>query len=126
MKRIWIGLALTAVLITAGLWSSHAAQRHHLEVSRQLKTAGELVFRGDWTGGIAQANAANARWHRSWHPMAAIADHRPMEEIDRVFAELEVYGAARDRTEYCAACARLSQMTRAFAEQGGLNWWSLL
>lgn len=126
MKRIWIGLVLTAILIAGGLWTSQTAQQHHLEVSRQLEAAGELVFREDWTEGLALANAAHARWQRLWHPMAAIADHRPMEEIDRVFAELEVYGAARDRTEYCAACARLSQMIKAQGEQGGLNWWSLL
>ena len=126
MKRIWIGLILTAILIAGGLWTSHAAQQHHREVSRQLEAAGELVAGGNWTEGIALANTARARWEQGWHPMAAIADHRPMEEIDRVFAELEAYAENRDRTHYCATCARLSQMTKAMGEQGGLNWWSLL
>lgn len=126
MKRIWIGLVLTAVLVAAGLWSSHAVQTHHREVSQQLEAAGNLVYRGNWTEGIALANAARNKWQQSWHLMAAVADHRPMEEIDRVFAELEVYARTEERTHYCACCARLVRMTRTLGEQGGLNWWSLL
>lgn len=126
MKRIWIGLVLTGLLIAAGLWTSHAAQTHHREISRQLEAAGDLVYRGNWTEGLALANNARARWERGWHPMAAIADHRPMEEIDRTFAELEVYARNREQTHYCAACAVLAQMIKAQGEQGGLNWWSLL
>ncbi len=45
---------------------------------------------------------AREAWGRSRHLGACFADHTPMEEIDALFAEVEVYAAAREETDFAA------------------------
>ena len=53
------------------------------------------------------------------------ANHTPMEEIDALFAEVEVYAAAREETDFAAGCAALSRKMEAMGQAHGASWWNL-
>ena len=53
------------------------------------------------------------------------ADHTPMEEIDALFAQVEVYAAAREETDFAAGCAALSRKVEAMGLAHGASWWNL-
>ena len=57
---------------------------------------------------------------------AAVVDHEPMEEVESLFAQLDVYLKARDPVAYCACCASLEVFARAIGESHSVSWWSLL
>ena len=48
-----------------------------------------------------------------------------MEEIDALFAEVEVYAAAREETDFAAGCAALSRKVEAMGQAHGASWWKL-
>ena len=48
-----------------------------------------------------------------------------MEEIDALFAEVEVYAAAREETDFAAGCAALSRKVEAMGQAHGASWWNL-
>ena len=52
--------------------------------------------------------------------------HTPMEEIDALFAQVEVYAAAREEAEFAAGCAELSRRMEAMANAHGAQWWNVL
>ena len=126
MGRFWFGVFLLAALLVLGLWVEHTTNFTHQTISKSLDLAAKQVLAGDTEGGLATAQAARRRWHRKWNATAAIADHAPMDEIDGLFAQLEIYGQLRTPTELAAVCARLSALVSAVGEAHQLTWWNLL
>lgn len=126
MGRFWLGVFLLAALLILGLWVGHSTDITHQAISKSLDLAARQVLAGDAEGGLATAQAARRRWHRGWNATAAIADHAPMDEIDGLFAQLEIYGQLRTPRELAAVCARLSALVEAIGEAHRLSWWNLL
>ena len=126
MGRFWLGAALLAALLILGLWIGRTTDWSHETISKMLDMAAEQVMAGDTAEGLATAQAARRRWHRGWNATAAIADHAPMDEIDGLFAQLEIYGQLRSPMELAAVCARLSALVSAMGEAHQLTWWNLL
>ena len=54
------------------------------------------------------------------------ADHAPMDEIDSLFAQMEVYAQARDSLHFGSYCARLAELITAVSDAHQLNWWNFL
>jgi hypothetical protein len=49
-----------------------------------------------------------------------------MEQIDALFAELEVYTARQDMPNFAATAAHLSRLTAALGNSQGFSLWNLL
>jgi len=49
-----------------------------------------------------------------------------MDEIDSLFAQLEVFRQAGLWGDFSACCRRLSRLIEAMAEAHSLTWWNLL
>ena len=126
MKRVWIGVAVLAVLLVAGTVIAWGMNAIHQPIARQLQQAGAAAMAEDWDTALREAAAARDAWNCGWRMTAAFADHTPMDEIDGLFAELEIYAQAREKEHFAATCAHLAQLAEAMAESHSPTWWNFL
>lgn len=126
MKHLWIGATLLVCLLVAGGFSSYGVQQAQNPLTSQLKQAAEAGLREDWEQAEAFFVSAQTRWEKYRRFLAAFVDHKPMEEIDSLFGELEIYQKAKDPTHFAGVCSRLSQLAQAIRDAHRLSWWNLL
>lgn len=126
MKRGWIGLGLLLLLLAAGVLSAWAMVRWHSPLEQQLDLAAQYALASDWEQANRMVRDAENQWEKRWHPSAIFADHGPMEEIDALFAQLEVYEEEREALSFAALCKELSRELAAMGEAHVPNWWNLL
>ena len=126
MKRSWIGLFLLLLLLAAALGATWGMERIHTPIARELEQAAELALEGDWERADALSTDADRRWQRWAHFRGCLADHTPMEEIDGLLAQLEVFRKAREDSDFAAACACAARKVEAMGQAHGLSWWNVL
>lgn len=126
MKRCWFGLGLLVVLLGLGLFFSHRMTAGQEKLADTVQFAQEAAVQEDWDRASMLLGSARREWERGWHFTAAFADHEPMEEIDSLFAQGQVYLANREGAELAAICAQLARSLRAVGDAHGLTWWNLL
>lgn len=126
MGRFLLGVGILVLFLALGLWVTYAMDNVHSEISQTLDAAAIQALSGDITEGIRLAQQAKGQWQTHWHGTAAVADHAPMDEIDGLFAQLEVYGQAGLSADFATYCARLSNLVSAVGEAHSLTWWNLL
>ena len=126
MKRCWFGMVLLGVLLAGGLASFLVMDALHTPISEDLAQASRYAQAGDWEEADALTARARQRWDKYRRSTAALVDHKPMEDVEGLFARLEVYRNAREREAYAALCAQLSTLVRAIAEIHSPSWWNLL
>lgn len=126
MKRLWLGAGILAALLVACLAVTWGMDRIHDPISRDLEQAGRAAMEEDWEVAEAHADSARARWEKYWEATAAAADHGPMDDMDRLFAQLPVYAGKREAVHFAACCAELSRLAEAMGEAHSLGWWDFL
>ncbi len=126
MKRLWIGIGILIVLLAAGTFLSWGLPQIQNEMAQTLDLARVAMESDDWQSAISLANSAKDLWERSRHFVASVVDHEPLEEMDSLFSELEVYARARIETGYASVCAQLAHLCEAIGESQQLRWWSFL
>lgn len=126
MTRFWVGLTILAVLLTAGLGVQKLLRSIHQPIAEALEQAAEASLQGDWDKALELSQQANARWEQFYHRTAAFADHNPMDELDGLFAELEIFAAEKEMPHYAALCSHLAKLSRSMAESHNISWWNLL
>lgn len=126
MKRTVTGFVLLAVLLLGGLFVQNRMERLHIPIAEMLEAAALDARQGNWISADSKSRDAHQRWETAWNFSAAFADHDPMEEIDSLFARLEVFAREEDTAEYTAACGELSRKIRAMADAHALSLPNLL
>ncbi len=126
MKRGWIGLGLLLVLLAGSIAVTCAMDSQHAPMARDLEAASDLALAGEWEKASALAEKTRAEWEEKWNFDAAFADHEPMEAIDGLFAQADVYARTREEISFAAVCAELARRLEAMGDAHGLTWWNLL
>ena len=126
MKRSKFGFGPLLALLILGLVSTWAIIRSTAPITETLRRAGELVFLGDWDDAMASMAEAKGCWEKTYPLCASLTDHEPMEDINSLFAQLEVYGESRDTRNFVAVCALLAENLNAIGEAHTLKWWNVL
>ncbi len=126
MGRFWLGVGLLLLFLALGIWVTYSMDTLHQPLSDTLQQAAEKSLSGDLEAGIALAQQARKIWEAHWHRSATFADHAPMDEIDGLFAQMEIYARAGKAVDFAAYCARLSNLIAAMGEAHSPNWWNLL
>lgn len=126
MKRFWIGVGLMLFFLVLGILLTLSFQRIHAPLAQTLERASQQAIAGDWDMAKSLAQDARQRWDKYRNFTAAVADHEPMEEMEGLFFQLEVYKALARKGEFAAICIQLSQMASAMDESQKLTWWTLL
>ena len=126
MKRGWLGIGILIVFLALGLLVSALAAKAHEPTGDLLKQAAEKTLAGDFEAGITLGMEARERWQRQWNGTAAIADHSPMDEVDALFAEMEIYARSGEEPHCAACCKELAQRLEAIADAHKFSWWNVL
>ena len=126
MKRLWLGAALLAVLLAAGIFSTLVTERFHHSLSRRLEATAAAALAQDWEQTGELLHQCRSHWARYRNFVAAVASHEPIEEIDSLYDQLDIYFVRRDSQGFSLCCATLQHRTRALGEAQSINWWNLL
>ena len=126
MARGWLGAGILAMFLVLGLVLSGVTDRAHLPTGKLLEQAAEKALADDLEGAVILGAEAKNRWKRQWFLTAAIADHSPMDEVDSLFAEMEIYARTGEAPHFAACCKELSQRLEAIADAHRFSWWNIL
>ena len=121
MKRIWFGAALLILLLALGLGSSALMERTHLAHAEDLNRAAELAMEGNWAGAANFAEAAKREWNKKRMLVAALSDHEPMDQIEGLFAQLEVFTEIQDAASFGSTCRYLASQLEALGKSHSFN-----
>ena len=126
MRRGWFGAAILAVFLALGIGISVAMDNAHLPASRWLTQAADYTLNGEFDRAVPLAMDAKACWERHWNGTAVVADHSPMDDVDALFAEMEIYAKTGEEPHFAACCRELSQRLEAVAGAHKFSWWNVL
>jgi len=126
MKRGWFGAALLLGLLLLGIFSTVTMGMLHGPMSDAMEQAAESALEGNWLQAEQIVHRVEDRWQDQWHFSACFADHGPMEEIDSLFSQLEVYRKSEDVLGFAAVCASLQTQLEAMGDAHELSWWNLM
>ena len=122
-RRFYLGVGILLIILVLGLftqWAMEKCQQPPALLREQAAQAEDLQT------GTELAQQAKAMWHRRWKGVAAVADHSPMDEIDTLFAEMDVYIREKEDVHFFACCSQLASLLRAVSEAHKLSWWNLM
>ena len=125
-RRFWIGVLFLALLLVIGLLSAWGMYTLHQPGERLLERAKARALAGDMEEATALADQAYRRWEKYWVLTASAADHAPMDDVDSLFAEMQVFAAEGEKTHFAATCAQLSELLRAMHSAHSFTLWNLL
>lgn len=126
MKRLYIGIGFLAALLAVGIGITVAFARLHEPLAEDLLAAAELAEAGNWEEVEPLVAKIRRDWEKCRDFTAAVADHEPLEEMEALLAQIEVYARHRDGPNFSAAAMALAHMAAAMAESQSLTWWNLL
>lgn len=126
MRRpyLGIGILLTLLALSTGIW--WGMEHVHNSIGDLLAQAQAAAEADDWQRAEELSQKAQVEWKRHHHFTAAFADHTPMDELDGLFAELNVFLENRESPHFEATCARLILLTQSMADSHGIQWWNVL
>ncbi len=126
MKRGGIGLAILLILLAAGFLATWFMEEVHEQMGDTLEKAGKLALAENWEGADRLVRKARQDWEKKRRISAALSSHAPLEEIDSLFSQLEVYQGQREKLAFAAACAQLASYLEDLGDAQDLTWWNLL
>lgn len=126
MKRFWIGICVLTLLLILGSGVTYFIENAHRPISQDLSQAAQAALAGDWDQARFLSGQARQQWDACSDFTAAFADHSALEEADALFARIDIYAAVQDPMLFAAACAQLSELTKAIAESHLPKWENFL
>lgn len=126
MKRLWIGVGFLVVILAIGIALTAAFDRIHSPMADSLRQASQSALEQDWEKATALAQSARADWKEYRDLIAATADHEPLEKMEKLMEQLDVYAALRRTADFSAICIELAAMADAMLESQQIAWWSFL
>lgn len=126
MKRLWIGAALLAVLLIGGIGSTIAMECFHHSLAQRLDSTAAAALEEDWPQTQALLRQCRNRWIHCRNFVAAGSSHEPIEEIDNLYDQLDIYLRRRDSLGFALCCSTLRHRTADLGEAQRINWWNLL
>ncbi len=125
-KHFWLGIGILVLFFVLGLGTTWAMDAMHIPAEQELAQAARLALDGNMAEAEALAQQAKLRWEKWWDITASVADHSPMDEVDQLFAEMEVYAVAREEQHFAACCAQLSRLVSSMADAHRPAWWNFM
>ena len=126
MKRLWIGVVILALILSAGIGMLLFSADFYRAFSSTLEAAKAFALADNWSAAVEKADEADALWQRHHRFLSAFTDHEPVEEIDLLLSHLEIYENHRMSADFADICESLSHLCEAISESHNLKWWSIL
>ena len=126
MARGWFGFGILIVFLLLGFVVSGVMNDAHTPTEALLVQAAEQTLSGSFDKAIALGRAAKDQWQTHWNGTATVADHSPMDEVDALFAEMEIYAQTEEKPHFAAVCQELSRRIHSFMDAHRFSWWNIL
>ncbi len=126
MERGYIGAGILVVFLILCFVAAVAIDNAQQPTCALLTQAADMTLAGDFDGAIPLAMEAKSRWEKAWNGTAVVADHSPMDDVDALFAEMEIYAQTGEEPHFAACCRELSQRLEAVADAHRFSWWNVL
>ena len=126
MKRLWIGVSFLIVILAVGVVLTMLFDRIHTPLTEDLRQASQLAMDQEWEKATALTQKARADWKQYRKLIAAVADHEPLEEMEHLLEQLEVYGRQRRTADFSALCVEVASLADAMLESQRITWWNFL
>ena len=126
MNKLWIGIGLLALLLIVGIGILWGSSVFFGDFSESVEEAGEMALAGNWFASGQKMKSIQEKWEMYRYFWASFTDHEPVEQVQVLFAQLELYQKQQLQTEFASACRALSHVVQAIQETHGLKWWSVL
>ena len=126
MLRLWIGIGILAVLLAMGIGLLWGSSVFFEELSEDLQQAGDFALAGNWQAAGEKVEKSREKWEAYRPFWASFTDHEPVEQVQNLFSQLEVYRMRRLEVDFATVCRNLSHVAEAIDESHGLRWWSVL
>lgn len=126
MKRMWIGIGILIFLLIAGIGVLVASQSFFSTLAEDLEQAGAFALEEKWDKAWEKAEKSHSQWEKCRRFWAASTDHEPVEEVQNLFSQLEVYAREGMGTDFAAICKHIAHLAEAIDESHNLRWWSVL
>ena len=126
MGRLWIGIGILVVLLAMGIGLLWGSGVYFEELSQDLEQAGELALAGNWQAAEEKAEKGREKWEQYRRFWASFTDHEPVEQMQNLFSQLDLYEAQQLEVDFAAVCRNLVHLAEAIDEAHGLKWWSVL
>lgn len=126
MLRLWIGIGILAILLAMGIGLLWGSGVFFEELSQDLQQAGDFALAGNWQAAGEKVEKSREKWEAYRPFWASFTDHEPVEQMQNLFAQLELYRARQLEVEFAAVCRNLVHVAEAIDESHSLKWWSVL
>ena len=121
MKRIHFGAALLSVLLILGILSNVMMRKIPPAQAKKLNHAAALASAGDWAAARDLSEEAKNAWEKKQIFYCAMCDHEDIDRIDGLFAQMEVYAAARSAVSFSSTCAQLASHLESLSHSHSLT-----
>lgn len=126
MLRLWIGIGILAILLAMGIGLLWGSGVFFEELSQDLQQAGDFALAGNWQAAGEKVEKSREKWEAYRPFWASFTDHEPVEQMQNLFAQLELYRTRQLEVEFAAVCRNLVHVAEAIDESHSLRWWSVL
>ena len=126
MKRLWVGVGFLIVMLVVAICLTSLFHRIHTPLSEDLQQAAALAMEQNWEKATALTRQARADWEQYREFIAAVADHEPLEKMEYLLDQLDVYAETRRTADFSAVCVELAALADAMVESQSLTWWNFL
>ena len=126
MKRLWIGVSLMVILLAVGITVLLISRNFHGEFTELLEQADACAAAGNWEAAGELAAKGREKWEAYRHFWSAFTDHEPVEQMQNLFSQLEIYQKRQLEVDFSGVCRNLVNVAEAIDESHGLKWWSVL
>lgn len=126
MKRLWISLAILALLFAAALGNSWYLGRLTGQLTGILSTAQQYGETEHWAQARRETEQAEQLWHRAEGYLYTVLRHDETDAVASGFREVKELLEWQEEAEYTSANARLIENIRLLSEMEKLNLQNLL
>ena len=126
MKRLWIAVAVLAIILSSTLTNSRYLNRIINDYTQQLEDAHRLAEADNWTSASKLTAQVTERWHKHDFYFHVMLPHRDIDEIHLTFQEVEEYLKLEEADQYNAANAKLIAQLGLLSEMEQLNLKNIL
>ncbi len=126
MGRLWIGIGILVILLALGIAMLCISWNFYEDFSADLEQAGELALAGNWQAAVEKAEKGREKWEQYRCFWSASSDHEPVEQMQNLFSQLEIYQKRQLEVDFAAVCRNLVHLAEAIDESHSLRWWSIL
>ena len=125
-RRMWLGIALLSVFLFSGIYTSVVTENICAPISDILQESCDYACAGELETAAELTLQASKLWKENWNKLAIVADHSPMDEIDGLFSQANMYAKTGALQDLSASCARLAQLVDAISDAHNLTWWNII